>query len=67
MARPRKRYIIFCMGEVEPVIYDGLEDAARRVAHLRAFEYEAAHRSFTNDLEAEEFLSWWNYERKQRA
>lgn len=67
MPRPNKKYVIINWGKAEPVIYDGRADAALRVAHLKGLfgqDYSACHLSFRNTLDAEEFISWWQYERQ---
>lgn len=64
MARPRLHYIVINMGKAESVIYDGRHDAAIRVAHLQAFEMSACYLSFRSRLAAEEFVTWWTYERE---
>lgn len=64
MTRPRLKYVIINERIAENVIYDGLENAARRVAHLRAYEFSACHLSFKSQLAAEEFICWWQYEKE---
>lgn len=67
MVRPNKRYVIINMGKVEAVVYDGLADARTRVLHLKGLfgeGYSACHLSFRSALAAEEFISWWQYERE---
>ena len=66
MARPLKFYIILNHGRAEPVVYHGSADAKIRVATLRAMQYSAALMSFRTQLAAEEFASWFNYEREKK-
>lgn len=52
--RPRSWFVVFANGHALAVV-QGHEEA-RRLAPGRAY------RSFTSQLEAEEFAAWWNYQ-----